>query len=98
MATAIDCNPWISLRAVARMLDTSTTTAARLAREGRFRSRLLPGMPPQYARADVERIARQAEHAGRGGHEPPGGIVVWAGMHDSGAEDEGRGDVAGATV
>jgi hypothetical protein len=84
MATATDCNPWISLRAVARLLDTSTTTAARLAREGRFRSRLLPGLPPQYARADVERIARQAEDAGRGGHEPPGVAVAAAGMPDDG--------------
>lgn len=67
MTKPIDERPWISLRGVARVLHASPKVAARLARSGLIRSRVLRSMPRQYAREDALKLAAEAVAAGSGG-------------------------------
>jgi hypothetical protein len=68
MTDLSDSRPWISLRAVARILAVDVKTAAGIIRAGKIRSRHLPGVRfRRYARVDVVRVAQAAEAAGTEG-------------------------------
>ncbi len=71
MTANTDARPWVSMRAAARIIGVSPKTAGRLAREGRIRSRLIPGMARQYSRDDAFRVASEAVAVGVG--DWPGG-------------------------
>jgi hypothetical protein len=51
---------WIKQAPSARILECGIDALNRIAEAGRIRFRDLPGMPRQYLREDVERVAAEA--------------------------------------
>jgi predicted site-specific integrase-resolvase len=50
---------WMTAKAASTLLGISNVTLPIVAKAGRVRRKLLPGMKPKYSRTDVERIARE---------------------------------------
>lgn len=54
-----ESSEWINGNTARQLLDCTITALQRAALVGLIRVRLIPGMPPRYNRADVERYAQE---------------------------------------